>query len=92
VTGPGAQSVRLSAHAVVSEFRDGGVLLDLRTKQYLVLNRTGSLVCHRLAAGGSVADLVDALCSQHEVTREMAERDVRALLAELARENLLVPV
>ena len=87
----GGQRLRLSPQAIVSEFRDGAVLLDLRTKQYLVLNRTGGLVCDRLVAGGSVTDLVDALCEQHEVARDVAERDVRALLGELARENLLGP-
>jgi hypothetical protein len=77
---------------VVSEFRDGAVLLDLRTKQYLVLNPTGGLVC-RLLAGGALRDeLARALSEAFQVAREDADRDVARFLAVLNDEGLVATV
>ena len=86
-----AGRLRLEPRTVLSEFRDGAVLLDLRTKRYFVLNRTGGVVCKRLGPGASVEELVSEICRLFEVGQADADRDVRALLADLGSESLLCP-
>jgi hypothetical protein len=48
---------------VCSSLQDGGVLLDLTTKQYYALNQTGLLVWQHLEDGGSLAHLHAALAA-----------------------------
>ncbi|HEY1651158.1 MAG TPA: PqqD family protein [Acidimicrobiales bacterium] len=67
------------------------VLLDLRTQTYLSLNRTGARLWPLIAEGTDRAALVDALRKRHEVSVEVAERDVDALVAQLREADLLQP-
>ena len=48
---------------VCSSLQDGGVLLDLTTKQYYALNQTGLLVWQHLEDGGSLLHLHSALAA-----------------------------
>jgi hypothetical protein len=87
-----ATGFQLDSSAVLSEFQDGAVLLDLRTKQYLILNASAGAVCARLTAGSAtIGDLVSLLCERYAVSPEEAERDVAALLTELEGERLVCP-
>ena len=74
-----------------TRFDEGeGVLLHLATKSYYTLNATGVFIWEQLEAGcQTVEELVAALLEHYEVTREEAERQVRAFLEELEREGLV---
>jgi len=90
-------ALRPRPSVVLTEMRDGtGVLLDLDTKFYFSLNRSGLVAWHALVAAGSAgagtAALVDALCERFEVGAEQARGDVEALLGELRQEGLVEPV
>lgn len=81
-----------SDEAVLTELRDGtGVLLDLGTRFYFTLNRTGVLVWKLLGEGAPDAAAVAAGVAARfpEVDPAAIARDVEALLAELRAEGLV---
>lgn len=85
---------RPSPGVLLTELADGtGVLLDLETKFYFALNRTGVCVWKLLAAGrGATPEaLAAALSERFEGTPAGARDDVEALLDELLDEGLLLP-
>ncbi|HWF15970.1 MAG TPA: PqqD family protein [Acidimicrobiales bacterium] len=82
-----ARSDDLEARAVEDEL----VLLDLRTQTYLSLNRTGARLWPLMVEGTHRAALVEALCNRHDVSVEVAERDVDVLVAQLQEADLLLP-
>jgi hypothetical protein len=55
-----------------------------------VLNPAGGLIFRLLDGTRTVAELVDTVCGEFEVSREQAEEDVRAFLEELQDHRLLV--
>jgi hypothetical protein len=75
----------LEARTVDSEL----VLLDLRTQTYMSLNKTGAELWPLMVEGSERPALVEALRTRHGLTREVAERDVDALVAQLADAGLL---
>jgi hypothetical protein len=85
--------IQASKDVLLTELKDGtGVLLDLRTKFYFTLNRTGVFVWKRLAGEGA-AD-ADALAAEvvaafEGVDLEAARKDTRALIDEMTGEGLL---
>jgi hypothetical protein len=90
-----ANQPRPSPDVLLTELADGtGVLLDLRSKFYFALNRTGLVVWKLLAAGkgASPEALAEALAARFEgTTPEAAREDVAELLRELLDEGLLLP-
>ncbi|SHK12571.1 PqqD family protein [Rhodothermus profundi] len=74
-----------------TRFDEGeGVLLHLETKSYYTLNATGVFIWEQLDQGRQTIDeLVEALLAHYEVTREEAERQVRAFLDALQQEGLV---
>ena len=67
------------------------VALDLRTKTYLAVNRTGAVLWPALVAGGSRAELLAQLVASFGVPPEAAAGDLDGFLAELTEQNLLEP-
>jgi hypothetical protein len=78
---------------ILTEMKDGtGLLLDLRSKFYFTLNATGVAVWKLLAAGEapSARTLAERIARDFEApSLDVVERDVEALLAELAAEGLV---
>lgn len=68
--------ITLNPDVVCSTLPEGGVLLDLDTKQYFALNQTGLSVWQWLEDGGSLAQLRSAL-------DEAASADIDAFAAAL---------
>jgi hypothetical protein len=82
-----ARSDELETRTVEDEL----VLLDLRTQTYLSLNRTGARLWPLMVEGTDRAALVGALRDRHDVSLEVAERDVDVLVAQLREADLLLP-
>ena len=80
---------------ILTELPDGtGVLLDLKSKFYFTLNRTGVAVWKLLEAGepGGARALAEKIAARFEgASVERVEQDVAALLRELAAEGLIAP-
>jgi hypothetical protein len=83
----------VSKDVLLTELQDGtGMLLDLESKFYFTLNRTGVAVWKLLAAGEAPrADAIaDKIAEQFAAPAiDVVRRDVEALLADLQRDGLL---
>jgi len=82
---------RLS-QTVFTPLEDGtGVLLNLETRCYYNLNKTGAAVWRDLEAKGSrsLDQIVAAICKQFDVVEDAARIDLRAFLEHLTRFNMI---
>jgi hypothetical protein len=65
------------------------VALDVRTSQYLAVNRTGAVLWPLLVEGTDRDALVAAVVREFEVGAETAERDVDSFVEALREQDLL---
>ena len=65
------------------------VVLDADASRYLAANPAATTLWKRLGEGATEAELADALCERYSVSREVAEADVKAFVAELSARGLL---
>jgi len=90
---PAMGALRTSKDVLLTELKDGtGVLLDLKTKFYFTLNRTGVFVWKKLAAGeiADEATAAEALAAAFKgVDPTAAREDVSKLIKELEGEGLV---
>ena len=77
---------------VSTELEGEAVILSLADGVYYGLDGVGAMVWERLREPTRVAALVDAVTAAYPVDRETAERDLLALLAELAGRGLVETV
>ncbi|MEZ4296436.1 MAG: PqqD family protein [Polyangiaceae bacterium] len=86
-----ADSTKISrSEGVLSRVLDGeAVLLDTQGGAYFGLNAVGTRAWELIGAGTTRAALIDALLAEHEVTRDILERDVDDLLRGLADRKLV---
>jgi hypothetical protein len=87
----GKPLLRVCSDVVSQQVGDGLVLLNLRTGVYWGLNRTGAVVWHALQQQSSFEGICQEIESKFEASKEDVSATVRALMDELAGENLLVP-
>lgn len=88
-----APGLHASEDALLTELRDGtGVLLDLSTRFYFTLNRTGVLAWKLLAGGAhDAAAIASGVAARYpDADPAAVRRDVEALLDELRAEKLAV--
>jgi len=79
----------LSPDVLFQEVGGEMVLLDLASEQYFGLDEVGVRIWTLLAEGASVGRILDALEAEYDVERAVLERDVDALLDELAEAGLV---
>jgi hypothetical protein len=72
------------------EVEEQVVALDLRTQQYLAVNRAGRALWQELVSGATQDELVDRLIASFGIDQSIAERDVAAFIADLDAQGLLV--
>ena len=65
------------------------VILNLSRGTYFGLNDVGTIVWQALQQRATIADLRDAVVREFEVAGEVAEADVRSLLAEMIDAGLV---
>jgi hypothetical protein len=65
------------------------VILDVDRGEYFGLDGVGTVVWHMLQTPCRLADLVDRIVSEYDVSRETAEEDLHGLLADLAARGLI---
>ncbi|RJQ18904.1 MAG: PqqD family protein [Nitrospiraceae bacterium] len=68
---------------------DGGILLDLDTKYYFVLNETGLRIWQLMDECRTSAQIVHNLVNEYEVDEGKASGSVQALMQELERNGLI---
>ena len=72
-----------------SPLGDDIIILDVKAGLYLSLDNVGALVWDLVQSPVTVKDLRAAILEKYEVDPEVCERDLLALLRELADRNLV---
>ena len=68
---------------------DDTVILDLKAGLYFSLNNVGAMIWQLIQQPKSVKEIREAILANFDVEREVADRDLLALLRELATRNLV---
>ena len=68
---------------------DGGAVLDLQRGQIYRLNSTGAMVLELIKDGKHERQIADLFANRLNVTREIAEADVRTFMARLQASGLI---
>jgi hypothetical protein len=69
--------------------RDGAILLDIRQGQMFNVNFVGSRIVELLKNGSSESTIVDEISRAFDVSRNLAENDVREFLQNLKKCHLV---
>ena len=86
----GAESVVVAARDQVSAEVEGEVvILNLADEVYYGLDEVGARVWALLAEPRTVAELRDAVVAEYDVDADTAQRDLVALLEEMAARRLV---
>ena len=86
---PESAVVRVTDRQVACDVADETVILHLHEGVYYGLNRVGTCIWRNLQTPCRVEQLVDAVLAEFEVSRERCLEDVRALLGDLERHQLV---
>jgi hypothetical protein len=89
-----ADKVRLPMYRVSEGVRsthgqDGAIVLDIRQGQMFNLNFVGSRILELLETGATESAIVDDISHKFEVSRDVAEGDVREFIESLKQHHLL---
>jgi len=79
----------ISDEVLSQEVNGETVLLDLEGESYFGLNEVGTRIWQLLQAAPTVAETLNTLCDEYDVSREQLESDVGDLLAKLADAGLI---
>ena len=69
--------------------QDGAIVLDIRQGQMFNLNFVGSRILELLETGATESGIVDEISQKFEVSRDVAESDVREFIESLKQHHLL---
>lgn len=81
---------RISPDVLVQETGDEAVLLDVAGEHYFGLNAVALRVWRLLEGGADVRGVCAALSAEYDADAEQIERDVFALVGQLADAGLVV--
>src|ERR1700683_4558671 len=76
-TRDGAAMYRVSDTVRSTHNQDGAIVLDVRQGQMFTLNFVGSRHAHLLKSGSAESAIVDEISREFDVSRDLAENDVR---------------
>jgi hypothetical protein len=82
---------RVPEDVLAAHLEGEAVLLHMDTKNYYRLNATAAHVFRGLERGLGRDALLDSLCAEFEVEREVAAPELDRLMAELATRGLVAP-
>jgi len=69
--------------------QDGAIVLDIRQGQMFNLNFVGSRILELLETGATESAIVDEISQKFEVSRDVAESDLREFIESLKQHHLL---
>ena len=67
----------------------GALLLDYETNKYYEINETGTTIIKLLQKHKAIEEILNALCEEYTVTREVALNDVNEFLQKLKKYTLI---
>jgi hypothetical protein len=80
---------RVAAGIRSTHGQDGAIVLDIRQGQMFNLNLVGSKILELLETGATESAIVEEISQTFEVSRDIAESDVREFIAALKQHRLL---
>lgn len=80
----------VSPDAAAAEVEGGAVILNMSTKRYYSLNRSGVAIWSLLEKGEAPERIVDAIAARYAISVETARGAVGRLIEELRAESLLI--
>jgi len=80
---------RVSNTVRTTHNQDGAIVLDVRQGQMFNVNFVGSRILELLKSGSTEASIVDEISQEFDVTRDLAENDVREFLQNLKKCHLV---
>ena len=83
------REIRRNPNVVARTVGESTVLVHLQTNRIYELNATASSIWELVDSGESESEVVRLLSANFAVSDEVAERDFKALLAELEREDIV---
>ncbi len=84
------RTVRIGDDTVFRELAGEAVLLQLDAGMYFGLDAVGTRLWHLIAERGSLRDVFDVAREEFDVEPEILERDLLALVAQLAEKKLVI--
>ena len=78
-----------TGNQVSTELAGKTAILNLKNQTYYSLDEVGSQVWHLLRQPRRVAEVRDALVQEYDVEPDQCERDLLALLQQLAEQGLI---
>ena len=81
--------VRIADGVVYKRVGDETILLDFDAGVYYGLDSVGARIWELLADARSLEAIIDTLLEEFEVTRDVLEKDVAALLSDLELKQLI---
>ncbi|WP_042164336.1 lasso peptide biosynthesis PqqD family chaperone [Paenibacillus gorillae] len=83
------QTVMRAEGFLVSDMGGDKVMMNVATGKYYNLGQTGGRIWELLSEPSSLEGLVDSLCSEYEIDREVCERQVTSFLSQLTEQGLI---
>ena len=69
--------------------QDGAIVLDVRQGQMFNLNFVGSRILELLKSGSTESAIVDEISREFDISRDLAENDVREFIQALKKGHLV---
>lgn len=83
------QLITISPDALFQDISGEGVILDLASSKYFGLDEVGVRLWQLLQADASLQAACEVLLEEYDVEAEQLERDLAALVAQLAEAGLV---
>ncbi|MDW8215969.1 MAG: PqqD family protein [Acidobacteriota bacterium] len=81
--------ITIPNHVIVRRVADEAVLLNLVTEHYYEIDSVGYAMLLQATNGGTLADAVEALLNEYDVTRERLVEDFKEFLKQLLEAGLI---
>jgi hypothetical protein len=83
--------VRIPQEVLARQVGEETVMLDLAQGAYFGLDPVGARMWQLLAEGKTLAEVCDVVAAEYEAPRDTIERDLLALVEDLAAQGLIAP-
>lgn len=82
----------LKKTALVESFTDGALILDLDNRHFFELNPTARDIIRLTNGRNKVADIIQLIVSEYQITHSQARQDIFDLYRQLIGQNILTLV
>ena len=86
------QAFKIGPEVLFQQVSGEVVLLDMASENYFGLDEVGTRIWSLIESGNNVDGIVDTLCQEYEVERDILEGDVMELVSKLIDSGLVSPV